>query len=213
VPAVGATFDAVLAMTGAGDLQGVSTQWDYDPAVLELLSVSPGELLGRQNRGGTVLSAGRGVVDAALLGEGVGISGEGELARLRFRVRGAGDAHLGLAGVDGRDVQNQSVPIALLSSPAPPSSHTAIRYAYPDPFDRETRVEFTVAQRAPVKIGVFDVAGRKVRTLLDGMQEAGVRTVAWDGRDESGARREAGVYMIRIEGGGVRETRTVRLIP
>jgi hypothetical protein len=211
LPAVGETFDAVLAMTGAGDLQGLSVQLDYDRAVLELLSASSGELLARQGRGGVVLTEG-GNVDAALLGEGAGIAGEGDLARVRFRVRAAGDARLGVVTVDARDVQNQSVPIALLSSPTPPPSHTAIRYAYPDPFDRETRVEFAVAQRAPVKIGVFDVAGRRVRTLVEGVQEPGVRTASWDGRDDNGARREAGVYLIRIETAGARETRTVRLI-
>lgn len=211
-PAAGETFEAVLAMTAAGDLQGLSAQLDYDPAQLELLSVSAGELVGRQDRGGVVLSGGGGVIDAALLGEGSGFAGEGELARVRFRVRAEGEPRLALAEVEGRDVQNQPVSIALLSSPAPPVARTAIRHAYPNPFDRETRVEFTLAQRGAVRVGVYDVAGRHVRTLMDGVQDAGMLTAAWDGHDAHGVRREAGVYMIRIERSGTRETRTVRMV-
>lgn len=211
-PPAGETFEAVLAMTAAGDLQGLSAQLDYDPAVLELLSVSPGELVSRQDRGGLVLSGGGGRIDAALLGEGSGIAGEGELARVRFRVRAEGEPRLALAEVEGRDVQNQPVSIALLSSPAPPAPRTAIRHAYPNPFDRETRVEFTLAQRGAVRVGVYDVAGRHVRTLMDGIEDAGVRTATWDGHDAHGVRREAGVYMIRIERSGTRETRVVRMV-
>ena len=211
-PAAGETFEAVLAMTAAGDLQGLSAQLDYDPAQLELLSVSAGELVSRQDRGGVVLSGGGGLIDAALLGEGSGLAGEGELARVRFRVRAEGEPRLTLAEVEGRDVQNQPVSIALLSSPAPPAARAAIRHAYPNPFDRETRVEFTLAQRGAVRVGVYDVAGRHVRTLMDGIEEAGVRTATWDGHDAHGVRREAGVYMIRIERAGTRETRTVRMV-
>jgi hypothetical protein len=211
-PGAGETFDAVLAMTAAGDLQGLSARLDYDPAVLELVSVSPGELVGRQDRRGIVLSGGNGLIDAALLGDGSGLAGEGELARVRFRVRAGGEPRLALAEVEGRDAQNQPVSIALLSSPAPPVARAAIRHAYPNPFDRETRVEFTLAQRGSVRVGVYDVAGRHVRTLIDGIEDAGLMTASWDGRDAQGVRREAGVYMIRIERAGTRETRMVRMV-
>lgn len=211
-PPVGETFEATLHMSGAGDIQGLSVQLDFDPAVVELLSVSPGDLIGRQDRSGVVLAGGGGRVDGALLGEGGGIAGEGELARVAFRVRAAGDARLAVAGADARDVQNREVPVALLSSPGGTPARTAIRYAYPNPFDRETRVEFMLPRRAPVTIGVFDVAGRHVRTLMEGVQDAGLQSASWDGRDERGVQLGAGVYMIRCEAPGVRETRAVRLV-
>ena len=51
-----------------------------------------------------------------------------------------------------------------------------------------------------------------MRTLLEGVQPAGERVLAWDGRDDNGARLGAGVYMLRLDAGGHSETRAVRLV-
>ncbi len=51
-------------------------------------------------------------------------------------------------------------------------------------------------------IAVFDLTGRRVRTLLDGPQAAGAHVVGWDGRDEKGHRVVSGVYFYRMEAGG-----------
>ena len=64
----------------------------------------------------------------------------------------------------------------------------------------------------PASVRVFDVAGRTVRTLLGGVQPAGERMLAWDGRDDSGAQLSAGGYMLRLDAGGHSETRAVRLV-
>ena len=59
---------------------------------------------------------------------------------------------------------------------------------------------------------VFDVAGRTVRTLLRGVQPAGERVLAWDGRDDGGSPLSAGVYLLRLDAAGHSETRSVRLV-
>jgi flagellar hook assembly protein FlgD len=91
-------------------------------------------------------------------------------------------------------------------------AHTALRLAFPNPFDRSTTVVFALAQTGPASVRVFDVAGRNVRTLVSGVQPAGERVLAWDGRDDQGGRLGAGVYMLRLEAGGHSETRSVRLV-
>ena len=64
----------------------------------------------------------------------------------------------------------------------------------------------------PASLGVYDVSGRRVRTLLAGVQPAGSRTVTWDGRDDAGTQLRAGMYVLRLVAGERIETRTVRLV-
>jgi hypothetical protein len=168
-------------------------------------------LLVRQGRESVVLSPGAGGVDAALLGVGGGIAGEGQLARVTFRVKAAGDPVLSIGTVIGRDQQNRDVTVAG-SSPGLGTTRTALRMAFPNPFDRATTVVLSLARTGPAEVGVFDVAGRHVRTLMSGVQPAGEHTVAWDGRDDAGGRLNAGVYMLRLDAGGHSETRALRLV-
>jgi hypothetical protein len=212
LPAVGQTFDVVLELSGADDALGVSTQLGYDANVVEPVSVTRGELMGRQGRDGVVLSSGPGNVDAALLGVGAGLAGEGELARVTFRVKAEGDPALGIAGAEARDAQNRLVSFSGLGAPVPLPAHTALRMAFPNPFERSTTVVLSLAKSGPASVRVFDVAGRTVRTLMAGVQPAGERQLAWDGRDDNGARLGAGVYMLRLEAAGHSETRAVRLV-
>jgi hypothetical protein len=85
---------------------------------------------------------------------------------------------------------------------------------FPNPFRSSTRVDYELDAAGPVRVQVFDVQGRVVRTLLDASyQDAGPGTVAWDGRDEWGLRSPAGVYYLRLVSSGESETRTISLLP
>ena len=159
-----------------------------------------------------MLSSGAGVVDAALLGTGGGIVGRGELARVTFRVRAAGDPAVRLAGVTARDQRNTDVAVGGATAVGGGAPGTALRMAFPNPFDRATNVVLSLAQAGRADVGVFDVAGRLVRTLHEGMMSAGQHTLTWDGRDDAGRRLGAGVYLVRFSAGGRIETRTVRLV-
>ena len=212
LPAPGQTFDVALEMDGAGDVQGLSTQLAWDPAVVEPIGVSQGALMDQQGRLGMVLSPDAGVIDAAVFGVGGGIAGSGPLARVTFRMRTAGDPAIRIANVDARDAQNQPLILGTTGTENGYNGRTALRMAFPNPFDRNLTIALALAQRGPAEVGVFDVAGRKVRTLVSGIQPAGQRLVTWDGRDDSGTRLGAGVYMLRLDAGGHSETRAVRLV-
>ena len=49
-----------------------------------------------------------------------------------------------------------------------------------------------------VDIGVYDIAGRRVRTLARGPQSPGRHVTSWDGRDERGAEVRSGMYFVRV---------------
>jgi len=212
IPAVGQTFDVALRLAGAGDAQGISTQLAWDPAVVEPVAVAKGDLANVQGRDAVVLSAQPGNVDAALLGIGSGFAGEGELAGVRFRVQAAGAPGIGIGAVEARDAQLRSLAVSFAGAPPAAPARTALRLAFPNPFDRSTTVVFALAQAGPAAVRVYDVAGRNVRTLVQGVQPAGERVVAWDGRDDQGAALGAGVYLLRLDAGGHSETRAVRLV-
>jgi len=88
---------------------------------------------------------------------------------------------------------------------APPGARPALRNA-PNPFVSATTIRFDHPRAGPVRLAIFDVTGRRVRTLLDAAVAAGLQSVAWDGRDDAGRRVGAGVYMARLDADGVAAT-------
>jgi hypothetical protein len=89
-----------------------------------------------------------------------------------------------------------------------PVTRAALGQNYPNPFNPSTRIEYWVpeggpdggngAGRAPVSLVVYDVRGRRVRTLVDAPQAAGRYRVDWDGRNDQGAPVGSGIYFYRI---------------
>jgi hypothetical protein len=79
----------------------------------------------------------------------------------------------------------------------------------PNPFAESTEVSYTLPGRGRLRLAVYDVQGRYVAALADGIQSAGEHTARWAGRDERGARRPAGVYLVRLEFGGRVETQKI----
>ena len=72
----------------------------------------------------------------------------------------------------------------------------------PNPFNPRTAIRFALATTGPAEISIFDVAGRKVRTLVKGELEAGSHEVVWDGTDDAGRPLTSGVYWTQLVAGG-----------
>jgi hypothetical protein len=70
-------------------------------------------------------------------------------------------------------------------------------------------VSLQLPRSGRVRLDLFDVRGRLVRTLVDEARAAGAHVVRWDGRDGSGAPAAAGVYFLRLRAAG--ETATGRI--
>ncbi|NNE44200.1 MAG: T9SS type A sorting domain-containing protein, partial [Gemmatimonadetes bacterium] len=71
----------------------------------------------------------------------------------------------------------------------------------PNPFVGATTVRYTLSADRNVSLGVYNVTGRLVRTLVDGRMSAGRNAVAWDGRDAQGRRLASGIYFFRLNDG------------
>jgi len=83
----------------------------------------------------------------------------------------------------------------------------------PNPFHARTTLHFELPASRPVSLVVYDVTGRRVRELADGVPyPAGRNSVVWDGTDDGGRRVASGVYFYRLQAGGSQATgRAIRL--
>jgi hypothetical protein len=82
----------------------------------------------------------------------------------------------------------------------------------PNPFNPSTEIAFTLAEAGPVRLEVFDAAGRRVRTLLRGHRAAGEHRESWDGTDAAGRRVASGTYHYRLTAGGEVRARSMTLV-
>jgi len=102
----------------------------------------------------------------------------------------------GASAVDDEGVANNGPRFAFAGPRVNPASGAS-----------EIRFETPVATH--VRLAVFDVTGRNVRTLMDAPMGAGVHEVAWDGADESGSPVASGLYYVRLQAGEFHATRNL----
>jgi len=78
---------------------------------------------------------------------------------------------------------------------------------YPNPFNAQTTIQYSLADPSPVTIEIFDILGRKIATLDEEAKTAGNYQVVWDASD-----RASGIYFYRIKAGDKAETKKVTLL-
>jgi len=84
---------------------------------------------------------------------------------------------------------------------------------FPNPFNPLTTITFRLAAPGPVRLSVYDVSGRLVRTLVDeGEMTAGNHEAVWNGLDQSGRAAAAGVYFYNLETEGYSRTRRMTMV-
>ncbi|MBU0740824.1 hypothetical protein KKG45_05665 [bacterium] len=119
-----------------------------------------------------------------------------------------------VASVDDAGNVSEAVPndAATGSSDTPPA-RTRLVGCFPNPFNPQTTIRYDLPHAARVHLGVYDVAGRMVRTLSSGEEiPAGRREVVWNGRDDAGRAVSTGVYFCRLEAGDYSATIRVALV-
>jgi flagellar hook assembly protein FlgD len=74
---------------------------------------------------------------------------------------------------------------------------------YPNPFNPATQIRYTLAEAAPTRLEIYNLTGRKVRTLVSGHQAAGHHNLTFDGKDDNGAALVSGVYFYKLSSGNL----------
>jgi flagellar hook assembly protein FlgD len=77
-------------------------------------------------------------------------------------------------------------------------------WAAPNPASGAARIGFVLPERQHVKVGVYNVAGRLVSTLVNAPAEPGKHVVTWNGLDDRGQKVPSGVYLLVMRGDTVR---------
>ncbi len=199
---VGDICEVELYMYADGQIQGLSIPLDWNRDVVEPIGVQAGSLLPEQGGNYMVLTPGSGIVDAALLGvRSAGISGEGLLATVRFRVLTGGEADISLLEIVARDATNQAVVCegtVTTDTPSVQVANSVLRAAVPNPFNPSTELSFVLAREGKVTLSVYSLRGRLVRTLINEQMTAGPHMLTWNGTDDAGQTVSSGSYLVRL---------------
>ena len=158
----------------------------------------------------TALSSGDATRRVDLGWDGVGSYLGGQIDELAIYTRALTESQIRAiynAGSGGR--------CALVGVDDPAPSARAFEFAvpWPNPATRGTNMRFNLPIAAHVRVDVFDIAGRRVGSPIDGQYlRAGEHRVAWDGRGASGRRVTPGIYEVRIATGATVGVRRIVMI-
>jgi hypothetical protein len=111
----------------------------------------------------------------------------------------------------GTDWASVSLPVAITGIAGQTTNnqpgHFALLQNYPNPFNPSTKIAFSLKTAGQTKLTVYDLLGREVAVLVDGVQSAGSHIVAF-----SGARFASGVYFYRLETAGTSIVKKMMLL-
>lgn len=74
----------------------------------------------------------------------------------------------------------------------------ALHPAYPNPFNPSTRIRFDLPQATPISLIIYDLIGREIARLEEGLLQPGYHEVVWNGRDNLGRPIASGLYFARM---------------
>ncbi|NQU28312.1 MAG: T9SS type A sorting domain-containing protein, partial [Candidatus Marinimicrobia bacterium] len=72
----------------------------------------------------------------------------------------------------------------------------------PNPFNPKTNIKYAIPATGYVTINVYNIMGQRIKTLIAGNEQAGIKSVIWDGTNDNLVDVSGGVYLIRIQHNG-----------
>ena len=209
---LGSSADGLYVFYPPGEFGGdieVATRWTTDITVVDPLSVN--EEVTVQDNNITValeadmdlqsdialadaeltLEASSGTRSIEAVGGTYTIGAEGQASS---SAKMAGGAAAGAAEIDAESSSERPEKAELKSN-------------YPNPFNPVTTIEYILPEEAEVRLEIYDILGRRVAVLEDGLQQAGTHQIQWDASVFS-----SGTYIYRLEAGAFTETRQMMLV-
>lgn len=112
----------------------------------------------------------------------------------------------------GRDTVLAPVQVGVGFPPSRPEYRSSLEPPYPNPMTLCGDISFELARAGNMDLSVFDVQGRRLRTIMRGWHDAGPGFAFWDARREDGAYVENGVYFVRLKAPGELRVISRRLV-
>jgi hypothetical protein len=88
----------------------------------------------------------------------------------------------------------------------------ALHANYPNPFNPTTTISYDLPEQSQITLGIYDILGKQIKTLINQSQDAGSKIAIWDGTDNLGRQVSAGVYLYQIQAGAFTQTRKMLLL-
>ena len=88
----------------------------------------------------------------------------------------------------------------------------ALHQNYPNPFNPTTQIRYDLPGNEFVSINIYDVMGRKIKSLVSINQKAGYRSITWNATNDLGQPVSAGMYIYTIQAGEFRATKKMLLL-
>ena len=214
------TGGSISASAVAGDITG-------DGEADIVATAADGNIYGYEANGTTIRnfpipgSANGQIIATAALGD---LDGDGDM-EIAVGIRGSG---MNLMVIDykedaspadlqwpnfGKDVWRSNdfsdVVTGVDETPVAPAEF-ALSKNYPNPFNAQTTIRFSLAAPGEVTMSVFDLLGRRIRVLQSGFLSSGAHSIVWDGVNESGKIVSSGIYFYRLE--SPEGSRTMRML-
>jgi len=93
-----------------------------------------------------------------------------------------------------------------------PGDYRMALHNSPNPFNPSTTIEFTSESENQTRLAVYDILGRRLTTLWDGLLQPGSHRLEWNGQDDHGNTAPSGVYFARLESAGKASVRKMVLL-
>ena len=93
-----------------------------------------------------------------------------------------------------------------------PTNYSLELIYYPNPFNPITTLRYDLPEQTHVNITVYDMLGRKVRTILNEQQDPGYKSLIWDATNDYGKPVSAGIYLYQIQAGEYMQTKKMVLL-
>jgi hypothetical protein len=83
---------------------------------------------------------------------------------------------------------------------------------YPNPFNPVTTLQYALPEDSPVSIMIYDIMGRKVKTLVNKSQNAGYKSIQWNATNDRNEPVSSGLYLYTIQAEEFRQVRKMVLL-
>lgn len=204
-----------LGWQGDVPLRGVAMDLAFDPDELTFRELESREIAGpltlaTEDRPGVIrIAAGLASSQRAFTGDDLGVlvferHSDASLAVRPLMARAFVEDEQGHVAVS-------AAPPALVRIPALPTV-SALHPAYPNPFNPETVISFSLDRESEVQLRVYDLLGRSVITLVNGVRTRGRHSTTWAATDSRGRIVAAGVYLIELRTDDFHQVRKVMLV-
>jgi len=92
------------------------------------------------------------------------------------------------------------------------SSEFELQQNFPNPFNSQTVIRYSLPARSPVTLVIYDLIGKNVRTLVDEIEAEGSHEISWNGLDEKGSQVTSGIYVLRMKAGTFADSKKLTFI-